>query len=175
MTIEKLRKPIHDYVRALDLVAICVWRDGRIGVSRDPSGADAAYWCHARDAGKALRAAAGDANVLVTAARFVGVGLTEHSVVLERIGGALSRIDAALKLAHQRGDLAFFNELYREHRMAARRCGHGFMPYSVARLRLRKALARVAASGGQLTRTLMAQVFDGVGDESTGAPDHPGR
>jgi hypothetical protein len=91
----RLSPPICDYVRAFDLVAICIWRDGRIDVKRDPSGADAAYWCQANDAGKVLRAVAGNAGALVAAAHSLGVGLTEHNVVLARCEAAVARIDTA--------------------------------------------------------------------------------
>ena len=43
----------------------------------------------------------------------IGVGLTEHHVVLGRVEAAVTRIDVALDHAQRRGDLAFFKTRYK--------------------------------------------------------------
>ena len=48
MAIAPLPHSARDYVRAFDLMAICQWRDGRLGVSGNPAGAEAAWWCPAK-------------------------------------------------------------------------------------------------------------------------------
>jgi hypothetical protein len=59
MAVAPLSHSARDYVRAFDLVSVCRWRDGRLGVSRNPTGAEAAWWCPAKAAGKVVRAANG--------------------------------------------------------------------------------------------------------------------
>jgi hypothetical protein len=57
MAVAPLSHSARDYVRAFDLVSVCRWRDGRLGVSRNPKGAEQAWWCPAKDAGAVVRAA----------------------------------------------------------------------------------------------------------------------
>jgi hypothetical protein len=45
MAVAPLSHSARDYVRAFDLTCIALWRDGRLGVSRNPTGADQAWWC----------------------------------------------------------------------------------------------------------------------------------
>jgi hypothetical protein len=40
MAIAQLSKPAADYIRQFGLTAVCRYRDGRLGVTRDPTGAD---------------------------------------------------------------------------------------------------------------------------------------
>ena len=49
MAVAPLSHSARDYVRAFDLTCIALWRDGRLGVSRNPTGADQAWWCPARE------------------------------------------------------------------------------------------------------------------------------
>jgi hypothetical protein len=72
MTVAPLSSSARDYVRAFDLTSIALWRDGRLGVSRNPTGAERAWWCPAKAAGKIVRAAnANGRDVAAGAARFL--------------------------------------------------------------------------------------------------------
>jgi hypothetical protein len=57
MAVAPLSHSARDYVRAFDLTCIALWRDGRLGVSRNPTGAEEAWWCPAKAAGAIVRAA----------------------------------------------------------------------------------------------------------------------
>ena len=155
MAVAPLSHSARDYVRAFDLTCIALWRDGRLGVSRNPTGADQAWWCSAKAAGAIVRAANANGR---DAAR-LKTPLTDHATVAQRVGEAVGRIDDGLKAAQRRGDLAFFNQLYKARRVAAQAQGRGFMPYGLALRRLRIAVAHAAANGGQCTRSLMLSVF----------------
>jgi hypothetical protein len=148
-----------DYVRAFDLTCIALWRDGRLGVSRNPTGADQAWWCPAKAAGALVRAAEANGKDVAQAAARLKTPLTDHATVAQRATEAVDRIDCTLNAARLRGDLVFFNGAYKARRQAAQAAGRGFMSYGVA---LRKAIASVAANGGAVTRSLMASVFDDV-------------
>jgi hypothetical protein len=159
MAVAPLSHSARDYVRAFDLTCIALWRDGRLGVSRNPKGAEAAWWCPAKAAGELVRAAnAGGRDVAAAAAR-LKTPLTDHAVVAQRVEAAVGQIDASLAAAQRRGDLAFFNQAYKARRTAAAAQGHGFMSYGLALRRLRQAVAGAAANGGQCTRSLMLSVF----------------
>jgi hypothetical protein len=113
MAVAPLSHSARDYVRAFDLVSVCRWRDGRLGVSRNPKGAEQAWWCPAKDAGALVRAAnAGGRDVAAAAAR-LKTPLTDHAVVAQRNEAAVGQIDASLAAAQRRGDLAFFNQAYK--------------------------------------------------------------
>jgi hypothetical protein len=157
MAIAPLSSSARDYVRAFDLTAICQWRDGRIGVSRNPTGADQAWWCPAKATGKIVRAANANGRDITKAAAGHRVALTPHVVVVQRVGEAVGRIDGCLKAAQLRGDLAY--QLYKARRAAAQAHGRGFMSYAQASRRLRKAVASAAANGEVLSRSLMLSVF----------------
>jgi hypothetical protein len=47
MAVAPLSHSARDYVRAFDLTCIALWRDGSLGVSRNPTGAEEAWWCPA--------------------------------------------------------------------------------------------------------------------------------
>jgi hypothetical protein len=57
MAVAPLSHSARDYVRAFDLTCIDLCGDGRLGVSRNPTGADQAWWCPAKAAGAIVRAA----------------------------------------------------------------------------------------------------------------------
>jgi hypothetical protein len=157
--IPPLPRAADDYVRVFDIVAICAYRDGRIGVSRNPAGAAAAWWVEAEQAGAVIRHARKDGSDIQAIARRLGVALTEHAIVLTRASAAIERIEAALREAQRRGDLQFFNAEYKRRRIAAAAAGQSFMSYGQARTRLHKTIATVAANGGTMTRTLIDSVF----------------
>jgi hypothetical protein len=52
VTIAPLTRAVRDYMAAFDLAAVCHYGDGRLGVSRNPKGAEAAWWCVAVKAGR---------------------------------------------------------------------------------------------------------------------------
>ena len=159
MAVAPLPSKARDYCRAFDLVSIVLWRDGRLGVSRNPVGAEAAWWCPAKAAGAIVRAANANGKDVAAAAARLKTPLTDHATVAERATEAVDRIDTALTAAQRRGDLAFFNQLYKAQRVAAQAQGRGFMPYGLALRRLRIAVAHAAANGGQCSRSLMLSVF----------------
>lgn len=148
MAVAPLSRDGRDYVRAFDLTSIALWRDGRLGVCRNPTGAQEAWWCPAQAAGQIVRAANANGKDVPAAAARLHVPLRDHHA-----------IDAGLNIAKQRGDLAFFNGAYKARRRAAQAEGHGFMTYGQALRRLRKAVAGAAANGGQCTRSVMLSVF----------------
>ena len=128
MAIAPLSHSARDFVRAFDLTCIALWRDGRLGVSRNPTGADQAWWCSAKAAGAIVRAANANGKDVAAAARRLQTPVTPHDIVAERATEAVGRIDTALTAAQRRGDLAFFNQLYKAQRVAAQAQGRGFMP-----------------------------------------------
>lgn len=74
------------------------------------------------------------------AAQTMGVTLTEHAIVVKRAGVASLRIRDALKEANQSGELAWFNQAYRDYRL--QRQGGRAINYAAARARLCHAMAR---------------------------------
>jgi hypothetical protein len=81
MAVAPLSHSARDYVRAFDLSCIALWRDGRLGVSRNPTGAEAAWWCPAKAAGKVVRAAnANGKDVAAAAARLKAV-MVQHGYI----------------------------------------------------------------------------------------------
>jgi hypothetical protein len=159
-TIPPLPRGVAAYVRAFDLTSIAITRDGRLVVSRNPAGAEAAWWCPATDASRLVRHARKIGGDVESAAFALGVPATAHHVAVQRAAAAVERIDAALAEAQRCGALRFFNAEYRRRRKAASTSGHGFMTYGRARARLRQAVAGVIAAGGAISTSLVAQVFE---------------
>jgi hypothetical protein len=54
-TIAPLPRAVMDYIAAFNLAAVCRYRDGRLGVTRNSAGAAAAWWCEAVKAGPVIR------------------------------------------------------------------------------------------------------------------------
>jgi hypothetical protein len=81
----------------------------------------------------------------------------EHQRVLERASAATERIESKVSKSHDNGGLRFFNEEYKRRRVDAALAGRPFVGYAVAKARLRKAIASVAAGD---TGPLIARVFD---------------
>jgi hypothetical protein len=165
--IAPLPPAIAEYVARFDLTAVAVTRDGRVIVTRDPSGAraKAAWWCVASDAGPLLRwLLERGSHDVPFAARTLGSTVTEHATVVQRAATALGRIDAGLDKAQEDGLLRSFNAAYRAYRLAAKAEGRRFMGYAKARARLRAALASAAANGGKTEPAeLFANVFGSEG------------
>ena len=103
LAVAPLPHSARDYVRAFDLTCIALWRDGRLGVSRNPTGADQAWWCPAKAAGAIVRAANANGRDVVAAAARLHTPVTPHDVVAERAGEATRRIDVSLTAAQRAG------------------------------------------------------------------------
>jgi hypothetical protein len=92
-TVRQCLVPVIDYIAAFDRAAVCRYADGRLGVTRNPAGTAAAWWCEAAKAGPVIRAArqrsSGD---IPEAARVLGIALAEHATVLARAQAAVARI-----------------------------------------------------------------------------------
>jgi hypothetical protein len=120
--------------------------------------ATAAWWIDSRHAPLVAQVARQDGGDIPAAARALGVRLTEHRVVVQRVTAASARLDERLAWAQRSGLLSEFNREYRRRRLAARAAGESFMPYRAAELRLRNALVDVAA--GKAPGDMIARVFD---------------
>jgi hypothetical protein len=161
MAIAPLSKPTADYIHQFGLTSICGYRDGRLGVTRDPTGADHAWWLHADQAGAVLKAARQAGGDIETAARKVGVELADHGAVLARSEAAVAKIQAGLQRAQKSGVLHEFNAEYRRRRLEAARQGRRFMSYRAAKARLQRVLTQVAATG-VAPPVIVKTVFDGA-------------
>jgi hypothetical protein len=89
------------------------------------------------------------------------VTLTPHRVALDRAAAASARLDAYLEASRASGVLQAFNAEFKRRRTEAKAAGVGFMSYSVATARLRRALIPLLMSGGtpQVGQTLLGEVF----------------
>jgi hypothetical protein len=161
MGIIPLSKPVADYIRQFGLTSICRYRDGRLSVTRDPTGADRAWWLHAEQAGAVLKAARRDGGNIEAAARKAGVELADHGAVLARSEAAVAKIQAGLQRAQKSGVLHEFNAEYRRRRLEAARQGRRFMSYRAAKARLQRVLTRIAATG-VAPEAIVRTVFDGL-------------
>ena len=94
MAVAPLSHSARNYVRAFDLTCIALWRDGRLGVSRNPTGADQAWWCPAKAAGAVVRAANANGKDVTAAAARLLTALTDHVTVAERATEAVDRMIA---------------------------------------------------------------------------------
>ncbi len=159
-TIPPLPRGVSAYVAAFDLASIAITRYHRLVVTRNPSGAEAAWWCEAKHASRLVRHARKLGGDVEGAARELRVTATVHHVAVQRAAASVARIDAALAQAQRCGAMKFFNAEYRRRREAASAIGRGFMTYGRARARLRQAVAGVIAAGGAISASLVAQVFE---------------
>jgi hypothetical protein len=103
MSIEPLSAAVRDYLRAFDLTAIAVMRDGRTSAMPNPVGASAAWWVQGSKAEPVMRAARRHRGDIPTAARALGVALTEHATVLSRAKAAVAKIEAGMAWAQRTG------------------------------------------------------------------------
>src|SRR6516164_98674 len=99
MAIAPLTKPVANYIRQFGLTSICRYRDGRLGVTRDPTGADRAWWLDADHAGAVLKLARQGGGDIEAAARKAGMVLAEHAAVLARAEAAVAKISTTLDQA----------------------------------------------------------------------------
>jgi hypothetical protein len=119
---------------------------GASGSSRDPVGAESAWWCEVDKAGAILAVALACRNGIPAAAARLGLAATPHEGVIERAGAAISRIENGVGKANTSGTLQFFNQQFRKRWFEAAAQGRGFMSYRSAQVRLRRALADAVAS-----------------------------
>ena len=148
------------YLKAFNLRAIARTRDGRLIVTRDPAECAEAWWCARQHAGKVAKGARADHLDVEAAAQRLGLTVTAHDIVLQRVAYSTTRLDQLLERAQHDGLLSFFNTEYARRRKAAAGEGKGFMLYSVAKRRLTDAIVECAAHGAVPTRALVASVFD---------------
>jgi hypothetical protein len=158
MSIPPIAKNVLSYLKQFDLTAVAVSRDRRLYATRDPSGAESAFWARASDVGALIRLARADSGDVVAAARALGVRLVSHTDVLQKTEELTKRLDIGLRSAQQSGAMKAFNSEYRARRLAARETGQGFMSYGAAKARLRKALIETAA--GKAGLGIVARVFE---------------
>jgi hypothetical protein len=145
-------------MHSFDLAAIAKTRDGRLVATRDPTGFDAAWWGKATEIGPVIKRASANSGDVVKAAVKLGVRLVEHSAALQRTETLVARLDARMSTAQAGGDLKAFNRAYRQYRISRTAAGQPVMSFTVARSRLRQALADVAA--GKAAPGVMARVFE---------------
>ncbi len=170
--IPKLPRGSRQYLAAFDLRAIAIARKGEIIVTKDPTGCRAAFWCLSKDAERVAAEARRTRNAedeedgiplerhIVDAGYRLGVGLTGHLALAERVARSAARLEALTRAAANDGLLKFFHNEYRRRREVARAAGKKFLPFAVAQRRLKQALARAAVMGGVPPATsLIAEVF----------------
>ena len=133
-------------------------RDGRLIATKNPAGHEAAWWLAARDIGSVPKRAREDHDEIPAAAAALGVRTVEHSAIMQRTEALVAKLNSRLRTAQRNGDVGFFNREYRRRRIEARERGEGFMSYTAAKARLRRALVEVAAGKAP---ALVARVFDG--------------
>jgi hypothetical protein len=147
------------YVRAFDLHAIAIYRDGRIAVAENPAGAAEAFWCESRrDAHLIARLARASGSSIPDAARELHLRVGGHAHVVGKSEAAVVHLNESLVKANKDGTLKMFNRQYRALREAARARGKRFMTYRQARNRLIRLLAQHAA--GTAPAAVFAKVFE---------------
>ena len=174
------RKRAESYLAASGAVPISVTRrDGicAIHTGRSAPAGDvvSTQWIDQRQAIAVTREArrfAGDrpdgataADALARAAASQRATLTADHVAIERAGAASARIEQHLEALRAGGGLREFNREYTRLRSEARAAGHGFMSYSAATARLRRALIAVLVSNNvaevaAARSPILAKVFD---------------
>ena len=113
-----------------------------------------------RDAGTAPEAATA-ARALAQAAADHRTTLTPHEVAITRAGEASRKIEQYMQSLRGTGTLKESNRAYKQHRMAATARGEGFMSYSTATARLRRALIPLLVNGRTIgpAQSLFAEIF----------------
>jgi hypothetical protein len=159
MSIPKVEKRVLDYLGRFDLSAIAATRDGRLLVTRDPSGLEQAWWGRSIDLGPVIKRASANSGDVMKAAAKLGVRLMEHKAALQRTEEIVNRLDARVIKAQQVGDLGVLNKEYRRRRLQAQAAGEPFLSYRVAVRRLRQAIADTAA-GKAPGIGIVARVFE---------------
>ena len=156
--IPAIRASVLRYFESFDLSAIAVTRDGRLVSTRNPSGLECAWWGKATEIGPVLDRARADHGDVAAAAAALRIRLVPHADALQRTETLVARLDARMHTAQAGGDLQAFNKAYRRYRLDLTAAGRAPTTYTVARARLRQALAEVAA--GKAAPGIIARVFD---------------
>ncbi len=137
---------LRDYSRAYpDVTLILIDRYGRAHVTRNPNAMHTAVevaWATADQARAIARHVNAYASSIAEAATDLGITVTAHDRLTERVRAAVAEVDAVLDDAEAAGLLKFFNANDRTARRRARESGKGFMAYQVAVRRLRAAIFR---------------------------------
>jgi hypothetical protein len=159
VSIPAIAKSVLSYFQTFDLSAIARTRDGRLLVTRDPAGHEAAWWGRATEIGSVLGRARADHGDVVAAAAALRIKLVPHAEALQRTEQLVTKLDARMHTAQTGGDLSAFNKAYRRYRLSATAAGQPVMTYVTARSRLRQAIAEAAA--GKAAPGVIARVFGG--------------
>jgi hypothetical protein len=77
---------------------------------------------------------------------------------MQRTSEIVRRLDARIAQAQRDGDLSVFNRSYKAYRISRTAAGQPVMSFTVARSRLRQAIADVAA--GKAAPGIIASVFE---------------
>ena len=87
--------------------------------------------------------------------------LTSHDVAIERAGNAATKLDAYFESMRRSGQLAQFNKQYKQRRTEATANGRGFMSWSTAMTRLKRALVPMLVAGRTIApmQSLFEQIF----------------
>jgi hypothetical protein len=158
--IKPMPRDVHEYLARFDLVSIALTRNRRLIATRDPVGAEQAFWCAGNQVGTVVRAAQRNGGDVVGAARRLAVPIAEHAAMLAKVTKAVRKIDAGIEWARRTGALRQINAEYKRRRLEAQREGEVFMDYREVTRRLQCAMAD-AAAGAPVPRDLVARVFDG--------------
>jgi len=158
MSIPKMAGDVLRYLEKFDLACVARGRDGRLTITRNPEGAEQAYWLAARDAGAVLAKARTDHGDIPRAAATLRVKCVDHGSLMQRTEEIVRRLDVRMKAAQTNGVMRVFNVQYKERRQKAFEQGKNFMGYSAARSRLRAALIETAA--GEPPTKLLQRVFE---------------
>ena len=97
---------VRRHVSRFDVIALVLYRDGRIGTSRDPQNAEFAFWLEAQHAGAVLRLARVKGDIPAAAQR-LGLKVTDHHTMIVRARAAVERLDQGLARAKADGALRF--------------------------------------------------------------------
>jgi hypothetical protein len=100
-------------------------------------------------------------TALAQAAADQRVVLTAHPVAMVRAGDAAARLNSYMDSLRGTGRLREFTKEFKRGRIAANMRGEGFMSFSHAELRLRRALIPLLMGGGQpaIGQSLFAEIF----------------
>jgi hypothetical protein len=147
-----------DYLSRFDLGCIGETVDRRLIAIKNPVGCLRAWWCQGADVGMVLARARADHGDVEAAAAALRIKLADHASVMQRTSEVVRRLDGRVRTAQEAGDLKIFNRSYRKYRLDLTAAGRTPMTYTVARSRLRQAIAEVAS--GKAAPGIIARVFD---------------
>jgi hypothetical protein len=145
-------------MRGFDLGCVALTRDQRLISTTNPEGCLQAWWLQACDVGAVLAKAKADSGDVPRAAAALRIKIVPHADALQRTEDLVRRLDARMHTAQAGGDLSAFNKAYKRYRLDLTAAGRAPTTYTVARARLRQALAEVAA--GKAAPGIIARVFD---------------